>query len=76
VQRWQWTSTAGQPVRFFDVTHAQPTINGMLAGLATADAIHEDLIPANLNLAEAELMLGGKLGRELTLRRALDKAPD
>ncbi|HCG01500.1 MAG TPA: chromosome partitioning protein, partial [Chloroflexi bacterium] len=27
--------------------------------------------PANLGLAEAELVLGGKMGRELTLRRAL-----
>jgi chromosome partitioning protein len=34
------------------------------------------LIPANLTLAEAELMLGGKMGRELTLRRALAKLPD
>ena len=31
-------------------------------------------MPANLSLAEAELMLGGKMGRELTLRRALAKA--
>ena len=38
---------------------------------AAADAIYEDIIPANLSLAEAELMLGGKMGRELTLRRAL-----
>src|SRR6266852_3611484 len=28
-------------------------------------------VPANLGLAEAELVLGGKMGRELTLRRAL-----
>ncbi len=48
----------------------------MLAGSATAaEAIHEDLIPANLSLAEAELMLGGKMGREMTLRRALAKLP-
>ncbi len=33
------------------------------------------MIPANLNLAEAELSLGGRLGRELTLRRALAKLP-
>ena len=38
---------------------------------AADEAIHDDLIPANLSLAEAELMLGGKMGRELTLRRAL-----
>ncbi len=34
------------------------------------------MIPANLNLAETELSLGGRLGRELTLRRALAKLPD
>ncbi len=34
-----------------------------------------DVVPANLSLAEAELMLGGKMGRELTLRRALTEAP-
>ena len=34
------------------------------------------MIPANLSLAEAELMLGGKMGRELTLRRALARLPD
>ena len=46
----------------------------MLAGRAqAAAAIHEDIIPANLTLAETELMLGGKMGRELTLRRALAK---
>ncbi len=42
---------------------------------SAADAIHEDVIPASLNLAEAELMLGGKIGREMTLRRALAKLP-
>src|SRR5471030_3076543 len=62
---------------YFDVApDAEPTIADVLAGRATAaDAIHEDLIPANLSLAEAELMLGGKMGREMTLRRALAKAP-
>ena len=29
------------------------------------------MIPANLGLAEAELVLSGKMGRELTLKRAL-----
>jgi chromosome partitioning protein len=29
------------------------------------------MIPANLGLAESELMLGGKMGRELTLKKAL-----
>src|SRR4029077_12618454 len=52
------------------------TIADVLAGRSTAaDAIHEDIIPANLTLAETELMLGGKMGRELTLRRALAKLP-
>ena len=35
------------------------------------EAVHDGIIPANLGLAEAELMLGGKMGRELTLKRAL-----
>ncbi len=63
---------------YFDIPpDAEPTISDVLAGRAeTGEAIHEDLIPANLTLAEAELMLGGKMGRELTLRRALAKAPD
>ncbi len=58
---------------YFDVpTDAEPTIADVLAGRASAaEAIHADIIPANLSLAEAELMLGGKMGRELTLRRAL-----
>jgi chromosome partitioning protein len=63
---------------YFDLPpEVEPTVADVLAGRASvADAIHEDLIPANLTLAEAELMLGGKMGRELTLRRALAKAPD
>ena len=63
---------------YFDVApDAEPTIADVLAGRATAaEAIHEDLIPANLSLAETELMLGGKMGREMTLRRALTGAPD
>jgi len=62
---------------YFDVApDAQPTIGDVLSGRAGAgDAIHDDVIPANLNLAEAELALGGKMGRELTLRRALAKLP-
>src|ERR1700693_4007389 len=58
---------------YFDLPPAAaPTIADVLAGRAAApEAIHEDVIPANLSLAEAELMLGGKMGRELTLRRAL-----
>jgi chromosome partitioning protein len=62
---------------YFDLPpEVEPTIADVLSGRATAaEAIHEDLIPANLSLAEAELMLGGKMGRELTLRRALAKLP-
>jgi chromosome partitioning protein len=62
---------------YFDVPpEAEPTIADVLSGrAAVTEAIHDDLIPANLTLAEAELMLGGKMGRELTLRRALAKAP-
>jgi chromosome partitioning protein len=63
---------------YFDIPpDAEPTISDVLAGRAqVSESIHEDLVPANLTLAEAELMLGGKMGRELTLRRALAKAPD
>jgi chromosome partitioning protein len=62
---------------YFDVPpDAQPTIADVLCDRASiAEAIHADVVPANLSLAEAELMLGGKMGRELTLRRALAKAP-
>ncbi|HEV3047633.1 MAG TPA: ParA family protein [Solirubrobacteraceae bacterium] len=58
---------------YFDLpTDVEPTIADVLSGRAkAATAIHEDIIPANLALAEAELMLGGKMGRELTLRRSL-----
>lgn len=63
---------------YFDLpTDVEPTVADVLAGRASAaEAIHEDIIPANLTLAEAELMLGGKMGRELTLRRALSKVAD
>jgi chromosome partitioning protein len=58
---------------YFDVpADADPTIADVLAGRAKAvDAIHEGVLPANLGLAETELILGGKMGREMTLRRAL-----
>ena len=58
---------------YFDVDpDAEPTVADVLAGRAQAsEAVHDDVIPANLQLAEAELALGGKMGRELTLRRAL-----
>ena len=50
----------------------EPTIADVLAGRARRgrrDPRRPD--PGQLTLAEAELMLGGKMGRELTLRRAL-----
>jgi chromosome partitioning protein len=58
---------------YFDLPpESEPTIADVLSGTATAtQAIHDAVIPASLNLAEAELMLGGKIGREMTLRRAL-----
>jgi chromosome partitioning protein len=58
---------------YFDVDpEADPTVADVLTGRAAAsEAVHGDVIPANLQLAEAELTLAGKMGRELTLRRAL-----
>ncbi len=58
---------------YFDVDpETEPTIGDVLTGRATAaDAVHDGVIPANLSLAEAELQLAGKMGRELTLRRVL-----
>ena len=54
---------------------AQPTLGEVLTGRARAvDAIHNGVIPANLGLAEAELILAGKMGRELTMRNALREA--
>lgn len=63
---------------YFDLPpDVEPTIADVLGGRARAgEAIHGDLIPANLSLAEAELMLGAKIGRELTLRRALADVAD
>jgi len=63
---------------YFDLApDVQPTIADVLSGASSAaEAIHSDVIPANLSLAEAELMMGGKMGRELTLRRALAKLPN
>jgi chromosome partitioning protein len=56
---------------------ASPTVGDVLSGRARAlDAIHDGIIPANLGLAEAELVLGGKMGRELTLKRALREVKD
>jgi chromosome partitioning protein len=58
---------------YFDVPpDATPTIADVLAGHArAADAVYADILPANLGLAEAELVLSGKMGRELTLKRGL-----
>jgi chromosome partitioning protein len=63
---------------YFDVDpEATPTIGDVLAGRAKAKhAIHDGILPANLSLAESELMLAGKMGRELTLRRALKGVRD
>ena len=58
---------------YFDVDpEASPTLGDVLTGRAKArEAVHDGVIPANLSLAEAELALAGKMGRELTLKRAL-----
>ena len=58
---------------YFDVPpDASPTVGDVLAGqAAAADAVYDGVLPSNLGLAEAELILAGKMGRELTLKRAL-----
>src|SRR5215218_5558354 len=58
---------------YFDVpADASPTVADVLSGQTRAvDAVHQGILPANLGLAEAELILSGKMGRELTLRRSL-----
>ncbi len=58
---------------YFDVpADADPTIGDVLDGRARAvDATRDGVLPANLRLAESELVLGGKMGREMTLKRAL-----
>jgi chromosome partitioning protein len=58
---------------YFDTDpEASPTLGDVLQGQArAADAVHGMVIPANLALSEAELALAGKIGREVTLRRAL-----
>jgi chromosome partitioning protein len=51
---------------------ATPTMGDVLAGrVKAAEAVHDGILPANLGLAEAELMLGGKMGRELTLKKSM-----
>ena len=63
---------------YFDVPpDAEPTVADVLAGRRpAAEAIHDGVMAANLQLAEAELALGGKMGRELTLKRALRDLPE
>ncbi len=58
---------------YFDVDpDASPTVGDVLTGRAKAAAAeHDGIIPANLALAEAELAMAGKMGRELILRKAL-----
>jgi chromosome partitioning protein len=56
---------------------ASPTIGDVLSGRAKArTAVHDGIIPANLGLAESELALGGKMGRELALKKALREVRD
>ena len=63
---------------YFDVDpEATPTIADVLSGNADiTDADHDGIVPASIGLAEAELMLAGKMGRELMLRRALGDIRD
>jgi chromosome partitioning protein len=62
---------------YFDLATGEPTIADVLCGRSqAADAVRGDLIPANLTLAEVELLLAGKMGRELRLRRALTELAD
>jgi chromosome partitioning protein len=54
-----------------------PTLGDVLAGrVKPREAVHDGILPANLGLAEAELILGGKMGRELALKKALDQLRD
>jgi chromosome partitioning protein len=66
----------GNLSEYFDVDpDVLPTVREVLNGEASSsDAVHSGMIPANLSLAEAELALGGKIGRELTLKHALSDA--
>jgi chromosome partitioning protein len=58
---------------YFDVPpDFEPTIGDVLGGRAKlSEAIFDGVAPAALQLAEAEIALAGKMGRELTLKRAL-----
>jgi chromosome partitioning protein len=56
---------------------ASPTLGDVLAGRAKPrQAVHDGILPANLGLAEAELILGGKMGRELALKKTLAELKD
>src|ERR1700730_2569282 len=62
---------------YFGLTSGELTIADVLCGRSRAgEAITRDLIPADLGLAEVELLLAGKMGRELRLRRALAEVAD
>jgi chromosome partitioning protein len=53
---------------------AAPTLGDVLAGrVQPREAVHDGIVPANLGLAEAELILGGRMGRELALKKALEE---
>jgi chromosome partitioning protein len=55
----------------------EPTLADVLSGRAeTAEAVHDDVLPASVHLAETELLLSGKIGREMVLRRALADVAD
>jgi chromosome partitioning protein len=58
---------------YFDTApDAEPTLAEVIMGqVRAADAVHGPVVPANLRLAEAELALAGKIGREVTLKNAL-----
>lgn len=63
---------------YFDApADASPTLAEVLEGTAPIEAaIYGAVVPANLRLAEAELALAGRIGREVTLRNALAPLAD
>jgi chromosome partitioning protein len=65
-------ATLAEAIRSVDADQSADAGHGTDAGRVRGRA---DVVPANLSLAETELALGGKIGRELTLRRALQQAP-
>ncbi len=55
----------------------EPTLADVLAERSkAAESIHSDVLPASIHLAESELLLSGKIGREMVLRRALGEVAD